>query len=129
MRHFIATGEYPRLNKLVELEGLHQDGRNISIELTISYIKVASGFEFNALVQDIRKRKQAEEQLKRNAHYDLLTNLPNRALLANRLSQAMLQSQRSKQSLAVAYLDLDGFKIINDTYGHHVGDELLVVVS
>jgi diguanylate cyclase (GGDEF)-like protein/PAS domain S-box-containing protein len=78
---------------------------------------------------DITERKQAEQKLKHMAHYDLLTNLPNRVLLADRLSQAMLQCQRSKQSLAVAYLDLDGFKLINDTHGHDVGDGLLTVVS
>jgi diguanylate cyclase (GGDEF)-like protein/PAS domain S-box-containing protein len=78
---------------------------------------------------DITERKQAEEKLKRVAHYDLLTNLPNRVLLADRLSQSMVQCQRLNQSLAVAYLDLDGFKIINDTHGHHVGDELLIAVS
>jgi diguanylate cyclase (GGDEF)-like protein len=63
------------------------------------------------------------------AHFDLLTELPNRALLSDRLSDAMMQSQRSNQSLAVAYLDLDGFKEINDAHGHHVGDELLITVS
>jgi diguanylate cyclase (GGDEF)-like protein/PAS domain S-box-containing protein len=78
---------------------------------------------------DITERKQAEQKLKHMAHYDLLTNLPNRVLLADRLSQAMLQCQRSRQSLAVAYLDLDGFKMINDTHGHDVGDQLLTVVS
>jgi diguanylate cyclase (GGDEF)-like protein/PAS domain S-box-containing protein len=78
---------------------------------------------------DITERKQAEEKLERMAHYDLLTNLPNRVLLADRLSQAMLQCQRHNLSLAVAYLDLDGFKIINDNHGHDVGDRLLTVVS
>jgi diguanylate cyclase (GGDEF)-like protein/PAS domain S-box-containing protein len=78
---------------------------------------------------DITQRKQAEEKLERNAHYDLLTNLPNRVLLADRLSHAMLQCQRRNRSLAVAYMDLDGFKAINDTHGHGVGDQLLVVVS
>jgi diguanylate cyclase (GGDEF)-like protein/PAS domain S-box-containing protein len=78
---------------------------------------------------DITERKQAEVKLERLAHYDLLTGLPNRVLLADRLSQAMLQCQRRNQSLAVTYLDLDGFKIINDTHGHDVGDELLTVVS
>jgi diguanylate cyclase (GGDEF)-like protein/PAS domain S-box-containing protein len=78
---------------------------------------------------DITERKQAEEKLECMAHYDLLTNLPNRVLLADRLSQSMVQCQRLNQSLAVAYLDLDGFKIINDTHGHDVGDQLLTVVS
>jgi diguanylate cyclase (GGDEF)-like protein/PAS domain S-box-containing protein len=78
---------------------------------------------------DITERKQAEEKLERIAHYDLLTNLPNRVLLADRISQAMVQCQRRKQSLAVAYLDLDGFKAVNDNHGHGVGDALLVSVS
>jgi diguanylate cyclase (GGDEF)-like protein/PAS domain S-box-containing protein len=80
-------------------------------------------------VQDITERKQAEVKLERLAHYDGLTNLPNRVLLTDRLNQAMVQSQRHNRSLAVAYLDLDGFKTVNDTYGHPVGDELLIAVS
>jgi len=78
---------------------------------------------------DITERKQAEDKLERMAHYDLLTDLPNRVLLADRLSQAMVQCQQRNQSLAVAYLDLDGFKAVNDTHGHAAGDQLLVVVS
>ena len=75
---------------------------------------------------DITERKQAEQKIKHMAHYDLLTN---RVLLAGRLSQDMLQCQRSKQSLAIAYLVLDGFKIINDTHGYDVGDKFLTIVS
>lgn len=72
---------------------------------------------------------QAHGELERLAHYDMLTDLPNRVLLADRLSLAMVQCQRRNQSLAVAYLDLDGFKTVNDTYGHDVGDGLLITVS
>jgi diguanylate cyclase (GGDEF)-like protein/PAS domain S-box-containing protein len=78
---------------------------------------------------DITERKQAEEKLKLVAHYDVLTNLPNRVLLADRLNHAMVQCQRRNQSLAVAYLDLDGFKAVNDTFGHVLGDNLLVTLS
>jgi diguanylate cyclase (GGDEF)-like protein/PAS domain S-box-containing protein len=78
---------------------------------------------------DITAHKLTEEKLERIAHYDQLTDLPNRVLLADRLSQAIMQCQRRNRSLAVAFLDLDGFKTVNDTYGHNVGDELLVIVS
>ncbi|MFQ3265400.1 MAG: diguanylate cyclase (GGDEF)-like protein [Colwellia sp.] len=63
------------------------------------------------------------------AHYDLLTNLPNRVLLIEHLNQAMKHCQRRNQSLAIAFMDLDGFKAINDNYGHNVGDQLLVEVA
>ena len=78
---------------------------------------------------DITELKQAEEDLKHIAHYDLLTDLPNRVLLADRLGQAMAQCQRRDKSLAVAFLDLDGFKSVNDIHGHTTGDELLVALS
>jgi diguanylate cyclase (GGDEF)-like protein len=72
---------------------------------------------------------EEKAKLEQIAHYDILTKLPNRSLLADRLSQAMLQCRRRQQSLAVAFLDLDGFKAINDTHGHDVGDEVLITLS
>ncbi len=85
--------------------------------------------EYVALFSDITALKEHENQLEYIAHYDTLTMLPNRVLLADRLRQAMAQTQRRKQSLAVAFLDLDGFKAINDTYGHEAGDQLLRAVA
>lgn len=78
---------------------------------------------------DITPLKEHQRQLEHVAHYDVLTNLPNRLLLAFRLQHAMAQSTRRHQSLAVAYLDLDGFKAVNDMFGHNMGDELLVLVA
>jgi diguanylate cyclase (GGDEF)-like protein/PAS domain S-box-containing protein len=78
-----------------------------------------------ALFSDITALKENERELKRIAHYDGLTGLPNRLLLSDRLSQAMAQTQRHGQIIAVAFLDLDGFKEVNDEHGHDVGDELL----
>ncbi|AHJ11876.1 EAL domain-containing protein [Sulfurospirillum multivorans] len=82
-----------------------------------------------ALFTDITTMKEHEKQLEYVAHYDALTSLPNRVLFADRLRQAMAQTERRKKELAVVYLDLDGFKVINDQYGHHVGDELLVIIA
>jgi diguanylate cyclase (GGDEF)-like protein/PAS domain S-box-containing protein len=89
----------------------------------------ATGTGCLVAMTDITERKLAEDKLKRIAHFDLLTDLPNRVLLADRLSQAMLQCQPRKRSVAVAYLDLDGFKTVNDSYGHDIGDKLLVALS
>jgi diguanylate cyclase (GGDEF)-like protein/PAS domain S-box-containing protein len=68
-------------------------------------------------------------KLERIAHYDVLTNMPNRVLLEDRLSQAMIQSQRRNRLLAIAFIDLDGFKVVNDTHGHNVGDQLIAALS
>ncbi|MFT6917578.1 MAG: diguanylate cyclase (GGDEF)-like protein [Cognaticolwellia sp.] len=63
------------------------------------------------------------------AHYDDLTDLPNRTLLAERLNQAILQNNHQHNSLAVAFLDLDDLKTVNNAHGHDVGDELLIIIS
>ena len=82
-----------------------------------------------AVALDITERKQHEEQLEHIAHYDALTGLPNRLLLADRLHQALAHVNRHGRMLAIAYLDLDGFKAVNDAHGHEMGDRLLVKVS
>ena len=98
---------------------------------TISTVRDAQGRvqHYVALFSDISAIKAHQSHLEHIAHYDTLTNLPNRALLADRLHQAMAQTQRHGQRLAVAYLDLDGFKAINDRHGHDAGDHLLIVVA
>ena len=76
-------------------------------------------------VIDITERKRAEEQVKHLAFHDALTGLPNRLLLNDRMTVALAQAHRSRQKLATLYLDLDRFKMINDSLGHTIGDELL----
>jgi len=78
---------------------------------------------------DITRLKEQEERLEQMAYYDALTKLPNRALLSDRMSQALAHAGRAKQLLAVCYLDLDAFKSVNDAYGHAAGDRLLVEMS
>ncbi|MET0081180.1 MAG: EAL domain-containing protein, partial [Candidatus Thiodiazotropha lotti] len=85
--------------------------------------------EVVAIYQDITAQKEYQQQLEHIAHFDALTNLPNRVLLSDRLNQAMHQEERRGKKLAVAYLDLDGFKTVNDDYGHEVGDQLLAVLA
>jgi diguanylate cyclase (GGDEF)-like protein/PAS domain S-box-containing protein len=82
-----------------------------------------------AIVRDITERKLTEERIFHMAHHDELTGLPNRSLLRDRLEQAILHAQRQRNSAAVAFIDLDGFKLINDGLGHGAGDELLKVVG
>ncbi len=99
--------------------------------LTISTVRDGQGNtqQYVALFSDITERKEYESQLEHIAHFDALTHLPNRVLLADRLHQAMTQEQRRDQQLAVVYLDLDGFKDINDRYGHETGDQVLITLS
>jgi diguanylate cyclase (GGDEF)-like protein/PAS domain S-box-containing protein len=78
---------------------------------------------------DISQRKTHEAELHRIAHYDVLTGVPNRRLLADRLGQAIARARRNGKVLAVCYLDLDGFKPINDRYGHAAGDQLLIEIT
>ncbi|WP_372831946.1 EAL domain-containing protein [Pontibacterium sp.] len=82
-----------------------------------------------AVARDITLLKKHQQQLEHIAHYDVLTGLPNRILLADRLQQAMMLSLRRGTKLGIVYIDLDGFKEVNDTYGHDVGDRLLQTVS
>lgn len=82
-----------------------------------------------ALFSDISHIKQHEEELIQLSHFDSLTTLPNRVLFSDRLRQSMSNVERTGRSLAVAYIDLDRFKEVNDTYGHEMGDDLLVAAA
>ncbi|WP_043329799.1 sensor domain-containing protein [Curvibacter gracilis] len=99
--------------------------------LTVSRVDDAAGQPQNyvALFADVTSMRVQQERLEHLAHFDALTGLPNRLLLSDRLRQSMAHSRRQSQALAVLYLDLDGFKAINDSHGHDVGDALLVAVA
>lgn len=99
--------------------------------LTISAVKNAQGLvqQYVSLFTDITSMQAHRRQPQHIAHYDPLTDLPNRVLLVERLSQALTYCQSCKQSLAVASIDLDGFKYVNDKYGHDVADKLLIALS
>ncbi len=96
--------------------------------INVSVLRDSEGTICNyaSVFADITQRTAAEEKIRHLAHHDCLTNLPNRLLLKDRLSQAILQAQREQTKLAVIYLDIDHFKNINDSLGHGVGDELIL---
>jgi diguanylate cyclase (GGDEF)-like protein/PAS domain S-box-containing protein len=83
----------------------------------------------DGVICDITARKQAEEQLAFLAYHDPLTGLPNRALFQEHLGVALLRAERMNSAVAVCFVDLDGFKLVNDSFGHDIGDDLLVEVS
>ena len=114
-----------------EIWNRRKDGELYIAMLTISAVRDAQGNtqQYVALCSDITATREHEKQLEHIAHYDALTSLPNRTLLGDRLQQAMAQAHRRAQPLALAYLDLDGFKAINDRHGHGAGDQLLVTMA
>ena len=99
--------------------------------LTISSVRNPNDeiTHFVAIFSDITQIKQHQQRLEHLAHFDALTQLPNRILLADRLQLAMAQTERDQKMLAVCYLDLDGFKPVNDEYGHSAGDHMLIEVA
>ena len=107
------------------------DGSLYTEILSISVIRDSAGTvqHYIGVFSDITVLKAHEEELYRIAHYDQLTDLPNRRLFSDRLAQVLARSRRNETSVAVCYLDLDGFKAVNDAHGHAVGDKLLIELS
>jgi diguanylate cyclase (GGDEF)-like protein/PAS domain S-box-containing protein len=105
------------------------DGRLFWVKVSLRLVRIGKVKRLLAVIRDVSEYKQYQSELEYLAHHDPLTRLPNRLLLGDRLAQAIAQSNRTKTLLAVAYLDLDGFKPINDDLGHAAGDGLLVEVT
>jgi len=155
MSHFAIQKELPQLRNILdkgllsisdeEKQGIYEKWFNVNIQ---------TGFDKNVVLRvsaqigaiilvviifivvwnrrlyvEIKRRKALEVQMKHMATHDELTGLANRVLLKDRINTAIHFHQRQKLKMAVLFLDLDGFKVVNDTYGHDVGDELLVQVS
>ncbi|MCP0913698.1 MULTISPECIES: EAL domain-containing protein [Legionella] len=115
----------------VELELMRRNGELFWCELSLAPVKDSFNQvkHYVGILNDVTLRREMEEQLLRQATHDALTELPNRVLLLDRVEQAILQAKKNKSILAFLFLDLDRFKMTNDTLGHGVGDKLLQAVA
>ena len=112
-----------------EVQARHGSGACFPIELRISEFYLDGRRQFIGIMRDISERKMAEARILHMAHYDALTDLPNRRMVWDRINQAIASARRSQGQFAVMFIDLDKFKRINDTLGHDVGDRLLQMVA
>ncbi|MEZ4599647.1 MAG: EAL domain-containing protein [Syntrophotaleaceae bacterium] len=126
---FAGNGSGEAMGKTLELQALHSSGYIFPIELSLSWGNLGREKFVLAVIRDITERKLFEDQLIHQASHDELTGLPNRALLLERLSQAMAATANSGSHLAVVLLDLDKFKSVNDSLGHEAGNLLIREVA
>ncbi|MFZ5524059.1 MAG: diguanylate cyclase domain-containing protein [Pseudomonadota bacterium] len=129
LARYLQTGEAHVIGKTQEMEGRRKNGMPFPMELAVSEVKFGDAHFFTAMLRDISEQKLAQKQIEQLAHYDVLTHLPNRTLFYDRLEQAIVVAKRNQRNLALLFIDLDGFKQINDSLGHHFGDLLLVKVA
>jgi len=126
---YLKTGQSDAFGKTREFEGIRKDGTTFPMELAISEVQLGDTHLFTGMLRDVSEQKIAQERIKHLAHYDVLTQLPNRSLFFDRLGQAIMLAKRNRQSVALLFIDLDGFKNVNDKLGHHMGDLLLEQVA
>lgn len=126
---YVLTGEQHVFNRRLELNGMRADGSEFPVELTLTGMNEGGLSVVTGFIRDISEQKKARREIENFAYYDVLTGLPNRRLLVDRYQHAVLLSQRTNTHCALIFIDLDDFKILNDTKGHDVGDLLLIEVA
>ncbi|HJP65592.1 MAG TPA: EAL domain-containing protein [Actinomycetota bacterium] len=129
LERFLATGEGPILGQRMEYTALRADRTEFPIEITITQLDLPGPPVFMAHIQDITERQSAEKQLAFLAYHDRLTGLPSRTMFEDVLEMALARARRNDQAVAVAYIDLDHFKMVNESLGHDRGDDLLRQVA
>ncbi len=114
-----------------ETSRCHKDGSLIDVSVVISPVLGAMGdiVAASMIARDIGRQTEVREQLAHQALHDALTSLPNRVLLRDRIAGALARAERNKTDVAVLFVDLDDFKVLNDTLGHAAGDQVLRIVA
>jgi diguanylate cyclase (GGDEF)-like protein/PAS domain S-box-containing protein len=112
-----------------EVKAQRRDGSVFPMELTLGEMRIDGRLKYACIMRDITERKTAEERIHQLAHYDKLTGLPNRALFSQLLEQALAEARYAKKQVAVLFIDLDRFKLINDSLSHDSGDMVLKQVA
>ena len=127
----IMSAEVVKARRHVTQEGQfkRKDGSWLAVETGAYVVSHDSKDVLSIVVRDITERKIAQERIHYLAHYDPVTNMPNRVLLRDRLRQDLAHAERNQWMVGVLFLDLDRFKVINDSLGHHAGDQLLQTVG
>ena len=117
--------------KELDWDAVRLDGSRVHIEVSVSLIRDAEGRPtgFRGITRDVTERKRVEENVEWMAYHDLLTGLPNRALFYDHAAMILAQAKRKDRSFGIMMLDLDKFKEVNDSFGHDIGDSVLVVVA
>lgn len=128
-RQYVTSGVTHIFNQRIEMVAMRADGSEFPIELTLTALKDADLSLVTGFVRDISEQKKARQEIENFAYYDALTGLPNRRLLIDRYQHAVLIAERAKTYCGLLFIDLDKFKILNDTKGHDVGDQLLIEVA
>jgi diguanylate cyclase (GGDEF)-like protein/PAS domain S-box-containing protein len=118
-----------RMGKKGEKTGYRKDGTFFPLEASIAKFEGGDDWVLVATLQDLTETKKSQEELTRQATHDPLTGLPNRALLHERISNVLNRSKRRDDNIALLFVDLDGFKAVNDSHGHDAGDHLLKTLS
>jgi len=129
MKRYLSEKHSDMIGKRIELEAMRKDGLRIPVELQVNVLEIKGQTLFTSFLRDITDRKQLENLLKNEARNDPLTGLPNRRKLEEVLPIAIQRAKTNKTNLSLLFVDLDGFKAINDNHGHNVGDMLLREVA
>ena len=129
MQRYLTTGVSTVLGKRLELPAVRKDGSSLIVEVRMSARELHGQQTFSAFLHDISERKEAEARREYESRHDMLTNLLNRRALLDTLPIAQSRTARTGKSMALLFIDLDGFKAVNDDLGHDAGDTVLRAVA